>query len=86
MTEQSQATGKAKGTSASRQKGNMKKTRPGKQAIRDGFNNETESTPHLSVQKGDIALTVRVEINLPAGDSQETYDAIFKSIKTNLYL
>jgi len=35
--------------------------------------------------KGDIALTVRIEINLPAEGSQETYDAIFKSIKANLY-
>lgn len=35
--------------------------------------------------KGDIALTVRIEINLPAEGTQETYDAIFKSIKANLY-
>ncbi len=33
----------------------------------------------------DMALTVRIEINLPAEGSQETYDAIFKSIKANLY-
>lgn len=35
--------------------------------------------------KGDIALTVRIEINLPAEGTQETYDAIFRSIKDNLY-
>jgi len=35
--------------------------------------------------KSDMALTVRIEINLPAGGTQETYDAIFKSIKANLY-
>ncbi len=35
--------------------------------------------------KPDMALTVRIEINLPAGGTQETYDAIFKSIKANLY-
>jgi Family of unknown function (DUF5343) len=35
--------------------------------------------------KRDMALTVRIEINLPAGGTQETYDAIFKSIKANLY-
>lgn len=35
--------------------------------------------------KSDIALTVRIEINLPAEGTQETYDAIFKSIKANLY-
>ncbi|WP_281035839.1 MULTISPECIES: DUF5343 domain-containing protein [unclassified Mesorhizobium] len=34
--------------------------------------------------KTDMALTVRIEINLPAGGTQETYDAIFKSIKANL--
>ncbi|MDQ2634895.1 MAG: DUF5343 domain-containing protein, partial [Pseudomonadota bacterium] len=28
--------------------------------------------------KSDIALTVRIEINLPAEGTQETYDAIFK--------
>jgi hypothetical protein len=32
----------------------------------------------------DMALTVRIEINLPAGGTQETYGAIFKSIKANL--
>lgn len=35
--------------------------------------------------KADMALTVRIEINLPAGGTQETYDAIFKSIKANLF-
>ncbi len=33
---------------------------------------------------GDMALTVRIEINLPAQGNQETYDNIFKSIKANL--
>jgi Family of unknown function (DUF5343) len=32
----------------------------------------------------DMALTVRIEINLPAEASPETYDNIFKSIKANL--
>src|SRR3989344_517174 len=31
-----------------------------------------------------FGLTVRVEINLPADGSKETYDSIFKSIKENL--
>jgi hypothetical protein len=35
--------------------------------------------------KLDMALTVRIEINLPAEGTQTTYDAIFKSIKANLY-
>jgi hypothetical protein len=33
---------------------------------------------------GDVALTVRIEINLPANGSQATYDNIFKSIRENL--
>ncbi|WP_296434688.1 MULTISPECIES: DUF5343 domain-containing protein [unclassified Rhizobium] len=32
----------------------------------------------------DMALTVRIEINLPAEGSQETYDNIFRSIRANL--
>ena len=33
--------------------------------------------------KRNMALTVRVEINLPAGGTRETYDAIFQSIRAN---
>lgn len=40
-------------------------------------------TPGGSNTSG-MALTVRVEINLPAGGDQETYDRIFKSIRENL--
>ena len=44
--------------------------------------------PPMEVPGGDgqrdMALTVRIEINLPAGGSQETYDNIFKSIRANL--
>lgn len=32
----------------------------------------------------DVGLTVRIEINLPADGTKETYDNIFKSIKENL--
>jgi hypothetical protein len=32
----------------------------------------------------DIALTVRIEINLPADGTRETYDNIFQSIRANL--
>jgi hypothetical protein len=34
--------------------------------------------------KKDMTLTVRIEINLPAEASAESYDNIFKSIKANL--
>lgn len=35
-------------------------------------------------QNSKVALTVRVEVNLPADGNQETYDRIFKSIRENL--
>jgi hypothetical protein len=38
----------------------------------------------ITSPKKDMALTVRIEINLPAEASAETYDNIFKSIKANL--
>lgn len=43
--------------------------------------------PAVTVQPSgtsDVALTVRVEVNLPADADQETYDRIFKSIRENL--
>jgi len=46
---------------------------------------QTLSTPGKVPTKPGMALTVRIEINLPSEGSQETYDAIFKSIKANLY-
>jgi hypothetical protein len=42
-----------------------------------------QSAPPVA-QSSSMALTVRVEINLPAGGDQETYDRIFKSIRENL--
>lgn len=46
------------------------------------------SNPTVHVRTGDgrkdMALTVRIEINLPANGSKETYDNIFKSIRANL--
>jgi len=46
--------------------------------------------PNLSGSTGsghpkDVGLTVRIEINLPADGTKETYDNIFKSIKENLF-
>jgi hypothetical protein len=40
----------------------------------------------LSAKNGakDVGLTVRIEVNLPAGADQDTYDRIFKSIRENL--
>ncbi|MDP1767952.1 MAG: DUF5343 domain-containing protein [Nitrospirota bacterium] len=39
---------------------------------------------HEHVGPGNLGLTVRIEINLPAQGDQETYDRIFQSIKKNL--
>lgn len=39
---------------------------------------------HGSKERRDVAMTVRIEINLPAEGSRETYDHIFKSIRANL--
>jgi hypothetical protein len=47
---------------------------------------KSESPPPPVKSKGDMAFTVRIEINLPAEGSAETYDKIFKSIKANLFL
>jgi len=33
---------------------------------------------------GNVGLTVRIEVNLPAAADQETYDRIFRSIRENL--
>lgn len=48
--------------------------------------NASIERPNIEIKGGrkDIALTVRIEINLPANGSQETYDNIFKSIRANL--
>ncbi|NNG70123.1 DUF5343 domain-containing protein [Rhizobium laguerreae] len=44
----------------------------------------TAPTSAHAPSKKDMALTVRIEINLPAEGSQETYDNIFRSIRANL--
>lgn len=48
----------------------------------DGLALQPERRAHTDSQA--MALTVRVEINLPAGGDQDTYDRIFKSIRANL--
>ncbi len=62
------------------------KTKPDKAATKDS----KITDPNMSIAKpngassNDMALTVRIEINLPANGSQATYDNIFKSIRDNL--
>lgn len=55
------------------------KTLPNQQAAQ-GQSNGALSNP----SSRDVGLTVRIEVNLPAGGDQETYDRIFRSIRENL--
>lgn len=80
-------------TSTTRKSANVTKKTP--QKISKSTRNETgmsnspppgspSSDNGLSRKRsGDIALTVRIEINLPADGDQQTYDRIFKSIRDN---
>ena len=50
---------------------------------------DSERKPRTSqatkpADQGAYGLTVRIEVNLPANGTPETYDAIFKSIRANL--
>jgi len=45
---------------------------------------EQKKDDNRDLKVRDVGLTVRIEINLPAEGTQETYDRIFKSIKENL--
>ena len=73
------------------------KARRGERAVAKVVPKKTAATPVQSTDpvaaaaparaapnSSSMALTVRVEINLPAGGDQETYDRIFKSIRENL--
>lgn len=80
------ATAKPKPASARKPPAGPKKA--AKASAAPGLEQMASETPAATVlkgQKGDVALTVRIEINLPAGGTQETYDAIFKSIRANLF-
>jgi Family of unknown function (DUF5343) len=85
VTEQSQSSSKPKATSAAKPKSSVKSAKPAAQKVREQAVEKAPPPPHQIPQKGDMALTVRIEINLPAEGTQETYDAIFRSIKANLY-
>ena len=83
-TEQNQVSSKAKATGTAKPKSATKQHRPAEKA-QAHFVDHAPPPPNPKSQKGEIALTVRIEINLPAEGTQEIYDAIFKSIKANLY-
>ena len=86
VTEQSQASPKAKAARTVKPRATAKKAKPAEsRAQEDHAADQDPPAPPPSPPKNDMALTVRIEINLPAEGTQETYDAIFKSIKANLY-
>ena len=64
----------------------QKRSRPRKKWLqkkaKDQKPNESSQKPVVEKTK-DIGLTLRIEINLPADGTKETYDNIFKSIKEN---
>ena len=45
---------------------------------------QSEGSKPLTGKPGDFGLTVRIEVNLPPGGDQDTYDKIFRSIRENL--
>ena len=55
-----------------------------KKAEESSNSNEQGKQSKSDGSKSDVGLTVRIEINLPAGGTQEVYDNIFKSIRANL--
>ena len=59
--------------------------KPQSVAPKPNANLATTLVPTKGIQaEAGVALTVRIEINLPASGDQETYDRIFKSIRENL--
>jgi hypothetical protein len=83
ITPSSSGSSKPKPTSASGVKKPAKKAAAVASTPAAAVKSENLGTPAKA--KGDMALTVRIEINLPAEGTRETYDAIFQSIKANLY-
>lgn len=85
VPDQTQVFPKPKATKAAQPKSTVRQAKSAKQARQDQVDAQPPPPSHPTPQKNDIALTVRIEINLPAEGTQEIYDAIFKSIKANLY-
>lgn len=59
---------------------------PKKVVVATGDVNDGKLAENLPVKNKELALTVRIEINLPANVSKQNYDDIFKSIRENLYV
>jgi len=80
--------GSDNGTPKSPTKPRAAKPKPAAQPQKAASAPESPAKVELAAagQRKDMALTVRIEINLPSNGSQETYDNIFKSIRANLYV
>lgn len=65
-------------------KANTKKPAPKKKKEEEIQGPTLVQPPAPLSRPRDLGLTVRIEINLPSEGDQETYDRIFKSIRTNL--
>lgn len=63
-----------------------KKKDPKEPAAKKKAQSPSKTQEKVVLQRGgsDVALTVRVEVNLPANASKDAYDHIFASIKKNL--
>ncbi len=79
---------KAKKASNGGRAGDLQRAKPASKTAAPAINHSvpqnTLNRNNGSTGGADFGLTVRVEINLPADGSKETYDNIFKSIKENL--
>lgn len=78
----------AKPKSATGSKPREKGSRPAKVTKPKGSSKVDERAHEVRIgaaaSKRDLAMTVRIEINLPAEGTRETYDSIFQSIRANL--
>jgi hypothetical protein len=61
-----------------------KKTEERTPRVSKGDQPESKQTNFGGPAMGQLGLSVRVEVNLPADANQETYDKIFQSIRRNL--
>lgn len=78
------AGGPVSNKSGPKQKTRQAKTRVSKAINVDPVLGSPIEDVKVNESRSSMALTVRIEVNLPADGTQDTYDAIFKSIRMNL--
>lgn len=77
-------TSKSRSTSKRTAATKSDRDRPAKTTKPAGSSAHVHSSGAENNRLRDMALTVRIEVNLPASADQETYDRIFKSMRENL--